>query len=160
MCLVSIDDPGGTVTEIRESYYSVDLPGEWGTLDSDDPAVNVYREEEGKEQVTVTLLGVAPSSAEEEPFQLLDSYLRHRVNAEMAETPALELTDPEVEIQQDAFVASFGGFDPGQNRRTQHFVIFDPPMLVDVHYQALEMEEEEFARRADEILSTVGIAKP
>jgi hypothetical protein len=144
------------VTEIREPNYRLDLPGEWEQAESLEEGTTVYRDTQGTDTVSVTLLGVKPVYAIADQKMLLEQYMQHRSTFEGGKGGSLEASQPVCEPRGDAFEGAWSAVDAETGRRLRHRVILIGGLLADFRFTAFDTAEDAFAQRAETILGSAG----
>jgi hypothetical protein len=145
------------VTEIRESKYSVDLPGSWTQAEEAEPGVSVYHEQDGTGVLTVTLLGVKPMFAIADPKRLLEDYLHHRSRFEQARDPAMQHSVPESCEVDGSFEGGWEGTAAEDGRRVRHRVLLADNLLAHFRYEAVGLDEAGFDDSAASILGSASM---
>lgn len=144
----------GHVSEVREPNYSVDLPGQWEPVVSDEPEAAVFRDESNDRQLTVLLLGVRPMFAIADRTRLVSDFMGHRARFEAAKRT--HVSDPVAESHQegDTIIGEWRVVDLDSGRRIRHHCILTGPLLVDFCFEADGTDETQFEALADAIFAT------
>jgi hypothetical protein len=146
------------VTEIREPGFSIDLPGEWERVDSDEPGSLVYRDAADSGVVTVMLLTVRPAYAIADRARLHSDYMHHRLEFERGQVASLEQSEPVAWESDGRIEGSWSAVDAGSNGRQLHRVTLVGDIPADFCYEALDLDEAAFAERAATILDSAVVA--
>ncbi len=144
------------MTRIDEQAFSIDLPGQWGSVESEDPGSLVYRSAEGPEMLTVMLLSVRPMYAIADKARLLSDYASHRLKYEHGRAPSLEQSDPVVETQEGSFEASWQGKDLTEGRQHRHRAVLVGSLLADFCFES--SNSDSFDELARGVLSTARLS--
>jgi len=145
------------VTEIRETNFSVDLPGEWVPAESAEAGAMAYREVEGPGSLVVLLLGVRPVYAIADRCRLLEDFLKHRSTYESGQDPSLVLTTPVV-ADTEAIEGGWSAADNLRARRVVHRSILTGNLLVDFRFETSGLGEAEFGQLAGEVLQSATVS--
>lgn len=148
------------MTEIRESNFGIDLPGEWVELTSEEPGVFLFEEQGGSGRLRVTLLAVRPMFAIADQQRLLADYMRHRATYERGQVPTLDQSEPVVTSAGDPIVGGWSGVDLDTGARTLHHIVLLGGLLAHFALQSTQDDEETFLRHAEEVLSTAQVTAP
>ena len=142
------------MTQIHEPGFSLNLPGEWGQAQTDQPGTLVYLETDGIGSVTVVLLAVRPMFAIADRSRLLGDYMQHRAEFEKGQMPSLEQSDPVAWDQDGAIEGSWSAIDLESGIRQIHRVVMAGDILADFCYEATDLDVAEFAIRAAGVLDS------
>jgi hypothetical protein len=147
------------MTEIRESNFSLDLPGTWEEVERGESTVE-YGEVEGRGSVAVTLLGVKPLFAIADSKRLLDDYLSHRAKYEVGQNPALEPSEPHSRERDESVEGGWDARDATDGSRIRHRVVLVGTLLADFRFGASGLDEDEFDAQADLVLGSAVVRAP
>lgn len=142
------------MTHIQEPNYTLDLPGEWEQVASDEDVTRVYREKDGTGTVSVTLLAVKPLFAIADQQRVLEDYLHHRSKFEQGKALSLEQFPATAQPVGDHVEGEWSGRDMVMKRRTRHRVLLVGNLLADFLFEAIGVDADEFEERANAILAT------
>jgi hypothetical protein len=147
-------------TEIRESVFSIDLPGEWEPAESPEPGTVLYREKDGSKNLSVMLLEVKPSFTIADPRMLLEQYMSHRQLFERAHAESLVMSEPRVMERDGAVEGSWDGYEFATGRMITHYTVRRSSLLADFTYEAFGLDPMGFAREANETFATLVVTEP
>lgn len=146
------------MTRIDEQAFSIDLPGQWESVGSEDPGSLVYRKTDGPEVLTVMLLSVRPMYAIADKARLLGDYASHRLKYEHGRAPSLEQSDPVVETRDDSFEASWQGRDLAEGRQHRHRAMLVGSLLADFCFESSLANSDSFDELAMGVLSSARLS--
>lgn len=117
-----------------------------------------YTSASGNEAVTV---GIHERTGGAEPSQVRTDFENYpRVRREQERTLGgrkLVLSEPNTALVRDAQTAKYDGFDSSSGRRTHTRVIVNGKVAASFYYEAWDIPEREFTKRAVEVLGKVGL---
>jgi len=148
-------------TQIREAYFTINLPKGWVGGPGPDPNLWQYASPKQNEQLSVSIhVSKTPISKQERP-KMLNDFLAMRLKSEteQAKSKSLKISEPQKEEKGNAWIASYSGVHPEARRRFASFTVVNPKLIANFYYEALDMSEEEFENNRKQILSGVGIAE-
>lgn len=146
------------MTRLCEPAYSLELPGTWEPVESEDPGALVYREVDGPGILTLMLLRVRPMFSIADRARLLSDYTSHRQKYESAHAVALEQSDPVFERHDEFFEASWRGWDPAADRQHEHRAILVDNLLADFCFESSLLDDGSFDELAKGVLSTATVS--
>lgn len=146
------------MTRLSEPAYSLELPGTWEPVESEDPGALVYRETDGPGLLTLMLLRVRPMFSIADRARLLSDYTSHRQKYERAHAVALEQSDPVFQHHDEFFEASWRGWDPAADRQHQHRAILVDDLLADFCFESSLSDNDSFEELAQSVLSTATVS--
>lgn len=146
------------MTEVREPNFGVDLPGQWEQVENAEPGTYAYRQTEGGDTLTVTLLAVRSMYSIADPKRLLDDYLHHRSTFEQGRDPGLEQSEPVSLECDDSFEGTWDGTEVASGRRVSHRVVLTGGLLADFRFEAAGLVKGEPDNRGDAVLASVTVS--
>lgn len=147
-------------TEIRESVFSIDLPGEWERTESPEPGTFLYSEKGGTRSLYVMLLEVKPSFTIADPRVLLEQYIHHRSQFEKAHAESLVMSEPRVTERDGAVEGTWDGYEFPTGRMITHRAVRRSALLADFTYEAYGLDPMGFSREAGETFATLVVTEP
>lgn len=146
------------MTRLCEPPFSLELPGDWESVESEDPGALVYRETDGPGLLTLMLLRVRPMFSIADRARLLSDYTSHRQKYEAAHAVALEQSDPVFQHHDESFEASWRGRDPAADRQHRHRAILVDDLLADFCFESSLSDDGSFDELAESVLSTATVS--
>ena len=148
------------MSEIRESVFALDLPGEWESAQTSEPGAVAYRQLDGPATLTVMALSVRPLFSIADRARLLADYSSHRAKFERGQTGTLEYSEPIYAALGDAHEARWSGFDPSTGLFRGHRTLLWGGLLVDFCFESPADSAQEFDELAGTALSGATITPP
>jgi len=148
-------------TQIREAYFTINLPKGWIGGPGSDSTLWQYASPKQNEQLSVSIhISKTPISKQERP-KLLNDFLAMRLKSEtdQAKSKSFKISEPKKEEKGNAWVARYSGVHPEARRRFANFTVVNPKLIANFYYEALDMTEEEFEKNRKQILTGVGVAE-
>jgi len=149
----------GKTTPIRESRFSVLLPGPWTPIEDEDPALFSYESSRTDERLTVTIELTHPPA----PRGELDSiYARHRGKRLQAESETGEINVKYGAVQRarGAVIGSYLGHHADTARRFAALTIVRLDLVASFFLEDVNPSEEEFEARFHTIAASVLLPRP
>lgn len=146
------------MTEIREQAFSIDLPGQWQSVESEEPGSLIYRRTDGPGVLKVMLLTVRPILAIADQARVLSDYASHRLKYEHGHAPSLEQSDPVFETRDESFEASWDGKDLTSELQHRHRVTLVGTLLADFCFELPLSTEDSFDEVAGGVLSSARVS--
>jgi len=148
-------------TQIREAYFTINLPKGWVGGSGSDPTLWQYASPKQNEQLSVSIHVSKTPISKQERLKVLNDFLAMRLKSEtdQAKSKSLKISEPKKEEKGNSWVARYSGFHPETQRRFASFTVVNPKLIANFYYEALDMSEEEFEKSRKQILTGVGVAE-
>ena len=146
------------MTQIRETGFSLDLPGTWEAEASPEPGGFGYHQSDGEGSVTVMLLSVRPVYAIADRMRLLGDYMQHRATYEQGLTPTLEQSDPTSHEVDGVIEGEWRGVDAVTGRQRVHRLLFVNSVLGDFCFEDSGLDQTAFDERAALVLRSASLS--
>lgn len=134
-------------TPIRENAFRLTLPGKWVQKPSSDPTRWVYQTEDGRAQLTVSLILVFNHRlSNDEQKETLDRVvdLHRRAQTKMSNAPAVTLAETTFAEINGVLGARYLGVGTAGHLRFASLLLCSPVALTTYYYEALDSTEAEF----------------
>ena len=149
-------------TRIEENAFRLMLPGKWVRKPSSDPTRWVYQNEDGREQLTVSLpLGSIRQLSKEEQSKTLErlAALYRRAQTQVTEVPADTLSETTYGEADGVLAARFGGAQPARQYRFTSLLLCSPSAVTNFYYETTGLTETEFETRGRMMMNSIVVPR-
>jgi hypothetical protein len=147
------------MTNISEEQFILTLPGSWYVVSKNYPDFYQYRSSDELENLSISIYLSENSVDANEIPAMLDDFLKIRLQKEReaSESSNLTISDVIQEKQGDAMIGFYYGFHPEIDRRFAVFVIADKQRIALFYYEALDMHEDQFQLKLEQVIGRVNL---
>jgi hypothetical protein len=145
-------------TLIQESAFRFTLLGKWVQKPSSDPTRSVYQDEDGREQLTVSLpLGSIRRLSREEQSKTLRRLAEHyrRALTQVTDVPADAMTETTFAEADGVLAARFSGVQSPRQYRFTSLLLCSPSTVVVFLYETTGLTEAEFDTRGRTMMNSI-----
>jgi len=149
-------------TRIQESAFRLTLPGKWVQKPSSDPTRWVYQNEDGREQLTVSLpLGSIRRLSKEEQSKTLRrlAELSRRAVTQVTDVPADALSETTFGEADGVLAARFGGVQSARQYRFTSLLLCSPSAVTTFYYETTGLTEAEFNTRGRTMMNSIVVPR-
>jgi hypothetical protein len=144
-------------TAIREPFFRMTLPGKWSSwFDQANERWNFNTE---SEQVTVSLMGVAPGMSSDERLELLKELVRVRREAELAVATGVRLGQVVYASAGATHLARYEASGPEPDRLSTCLLMVNTSVIGTFFYEAAGLAEAEFQSRGRSAFNSIQLAE-
>jgi hypothetical protein len=148
-------------TKIRENAFRLTLPGSWVQKPSSDATRWVYQREDGRRQLTVSLLSSTHRMSGDQQADTLKRIVEisRRAETEGAGESALTITETTFAESDGVLVARFGGIGEANHRRFARLLLCSPWAVTTYYYEGFESTEPEFESGARATMNSIVVPR-
>jgi hypothetical protein len=148
-------------TRIQENAFRLSLPGKWVPKPSSDPTRWVYQNEDGRLQLTVSLLSFTHRMSSDEQTDTLNRVVGHhrRAQTEMPDAPAVTMTEATFAESGGVLAARYGGIETAGHRRFASLLLCNPVAVTIYYYEGLDSTEAEFEAGARTTMNSIVVPR-
>jgi hypothetical protein len=153
------DSPKDTL--IQESAFRLTLPGKWVQKPSSDQTRWVYQNEDGRTQLTVSLLGSTHRMDNDEQTKTLHRVveLHRRAQTQMPDAPAVTMTETTFAESEGVLAARYGGMETTGHRRFASLFLSSPMAVTIYYYEGLDSTQAEFEAGARTTMNSIVVPR-
>jgi hypothetical protein len=142
-------------TSVDEPPFRLTLPGRWLRKPSSNPWV--YYTEDGREQLTVSLMGSDIEMNKEQQSDTLKKLveIHRRTQTKMPDVGVVTMSDTTFAEVGRVLAARYGGVNPAHHRQFASLLLCGPRAITIYYYEASGLTQAEFETRGRTMMNSI-----